>query len=90
MTTTKDFVQENAEREALEQLSDGELLRKAAREALIAVCLAARALMLRPNLVLTKPAEAGVLIRALAECYRAATVAFGQARNMPGQPGAAW
>ena len=24
----------------------------------------------------------------LAECYRAATVAFGQARNMPGQPGA--
>jgi hypothetical protein len=38
--TTKDFVQENAERESLEQLSDGELLRKAAREVLIAVCVA--------------------------------------------------
>jgi hypothetical protein len=32
--------------------------------------------------VLTKPAEVGVLLRALAECCRAATVAFGQIRNM--------
>jgi hypothetical protein len=29
-----------------------------------------------------KLGEVGVLMRALAECYRAATVAFGQALNM--------
>jgi hypothetical protein len=87
-TTIEDLLRNSPDREQLEELSDAELLRKAAREVLIAVCLAARALMLKPTLVLTKPAEVGVLMRALAECYRAATVAFGHARNMPGQPGA--
>ena len=88
MTTTEDFVQENAEREKLEKLTDGELLRKAAREVLIAVCVIANATMRQAALFVTKPAEVGVLMRAPAECYRAATVAFGQARDMPGQPGA--
>ena len=73
-TTIEDLLRNSPDREQLEELSDAELLRKAAREVLIAVCLAARALMLKPTLVLTKPAEVGVLMRALAECYRAATV----------------
>ena len=63
-------------------------MRKAAREVLIAVCVIANATMRQAALFVTKPAEVGVLMRALAECYRAATVAFGHARNMPGQPGA--
>jgi hypothetical protein len=33
-------------------------------------------MMRQTALVLTKPAELGVLMRALAECFRAATVAF--------------
>jgi hypothetical protein len=41
MTTVRVLVQQTTERETLEQLSDGELLRKAARELLIAVCLVA-------------------------------------------------
>ena len=44
--------------------------------------------MRQAALFVTKPAEVGVLMRALAECYQAATVAFGQARDMPEQPGA--
>ena len=88
-TTIEDLLRNSPDREQLEQLSDGELLRKAAREVLISVCLAAHALMLKPTLVL-KLAEFGVLMRALAECVRAATVAFGQARDMPAtKPGAA-
>jgi hypothetical protein len=72
------------------ELSDAELLRKAAREVLIAVCVIAHAMMRRANLVLTQPAEVGVLIRALAQCFQAAASAFGQARNMPAtEPGAA-
>jgi hypothetical protein len=61
---------------------DVELLRKAAREVLIAVCVVDNAMMRRALLFVTKLAEVGVLMRALAECYRAATVAFGQTRNM--------
>jgi hypothetical protein len=78
-TTIEDLLRNSPDRKQLEELSDAELLRKAAREVLIAVCLAARALMLKPTLVLTKPAEVGVLMRALAECYRAATVALAMA-----------
>jgi len=82
-TTIEDLLRNSPDRKQLEELSDADLLRKAARELLIAVCLAARALLLKPTPVLTKPAEMGVLMRALAECIGAATVAFGQARNMP-------
>jgi hypothetical protein len=88
-TTIEDLLRDSRDREQLEELSDAELLRKAAREVLIAVCVIANAMMCQASLFVTKPAEVGALMRALAECYRAATVAFGQARNMPAQPGAA-
>ena len=87
-TTIEDLLRSSPDREQLEELSDAELLRKAAREVLIAVCVIANEMMRRSSLFVIKPAEVGVLMRALAECYRAATVAFGQARDMPGQPGA--
>jgi hypothetical protein len=73
MTTSTSFVQESGHREALERLSDQELLGRAAREALIAVAVLARAMTLKATLVVTRPAEIGLLVRALAECLRAAT-----------------
>ena len=72
MTTAKSLIEESPEREALEQLSDAELMRRAAREAMIAVCVTNRAMLLQPEVTVTKPAEFGVLMRALAECYQAA------------------
>jgi hypothetical protein len=82
MTTAKDFIQESTQREMLERLSDGGLLRRAAREAAIAVYVVAQCDH-APNEARTDQACRGrLLMRALAECFRAATVALGQARNM--------
>jgi hypothetical protein len=47
MTTSTSFVQGDTEGEALEELSDDELLRRAAREVLITVALIARAMLVR-------------------------------------------
>jgi hypothetical protein len=82
MSTASNFVQGSTEREALERLTDVELLGRAAREVEIAVCLVANAMMRQAAIVVIKPAEVGVLMRALAECVQAATVAFGYARNV--------
>jgi hypothetical protein len=82
-TTANSIVQESAEREALEQSTDAVLLRKAAREVLTAICLIARAVMLRPEVMATRPAEVGFLMLALAKCFQAATAALGQSRNIP-------
>jgi hypothetical protein len=81
-TTVHSIVRESREREALEQLTDAELLRRAAREVLVAICLIARAVMLRPAVMATRPAEVGFLMQALARCFQAATAALGQARNV--------
>ena len=51
------------DREQLEELSDAELLRKAAREVLIAVCVAVNAMMRQAACFVTKPAEVGALMR---------------------------
>jgi hypothetical protein len=75
MTTAKSLIEESAEREALEQLTDGELLRRAAREVAIAVCLVAKGMVVKARLAATKPTEFGVLMRALAQCLQAATAA---------------
>jgi hypothetical protein len=83
VTTAETFVQESAEREALEQLTDGELLRRAAHELLIAVYVVAKAIVIRAAVIVTKPAEVGVLMRALAGCFQVAASALGQAPRMP-------
>jgi hypothetical protein len=61
-TTIEDLLRNSPDREQLEEFSDAELLRKAAREVLIAVCAIAQAMMRQAALFVTKPA--------LAECYR--------------------
>jgi hypothetical protein len=77
MSTAKAFVQEAPEREQIEGLSDGQLLRRAARELLVAVCVIAKVIANRAASI-TKPAELGSLMRALGDCFQAAHAALGQ------------
>jgi hypothetical protein len=68
----------------IDGLSDGELLRKAARELAMAVYLVAH-MMLRQEaeaLVITRTGAVAILVRALADSMRSVTATFGQALNM--------
>jgi hypothetical protein len=69
------------------QLSNGELLRQAAVEVLIAVSVIARAMMLKAAVAATKPAEVGILMRALAECLQAATAVLTEPTQPTANPG---
>jgi hypothetical protein len=67
-------------REELDGLSDHELLRRAAREALIAVCLLCMELEGQAAaLVATKTSETGTLLAAIAAALKAATDGFARA-----------
>jgi hypothetical protein len=79
-TTAKDLVRESGERDELEKLPDGQLLRQAARELAISVTVVARALIRQQDTISDKPEELGLLFRALAACAVAIPAAFGQAR----------
>jgi hypothetical protein len=81
LTTVHRFVHDSTEREELEELTDAELLRQAAREVAIAICMVANAMIRQAAVMATRPAEAGFLAHALAKCFQAATASFGQARN---------
>jgi hypothetical protein len=83
-TTIDDLVRSSPEQQELEGLSDGELLRKAARELAMAVYLVAHMMLRREAeaLVITRTGAVAVLMRALADSMRAVTAAFGQALNM--------
>jgi hypothetical protein len=76
MSTANTFIQEDPERAALEQLSDGELVRRAARALTITICLIADAMMRQATIAVIKPAEVGVLMRALSEGIQAVTAAL--------------
>jgi len=83
-STIDDLVRRSPERQQLEELSDGELLRKAAREVAMAVYLVTH-MMLRQEaeaLVITRTEAVAVLMRALADSMRWVTAAFGQVLNM--------
>jgi hypothetical protein len=83
-STIDDLVRGSPERQQLEELSDGQLLRKAARELARAVYLVAH-MMLRQEaeaLFITRTGAVAVLMRALADAIRFATAAFGQALSM--------
>jgi len=82
MTVAEVLVRQSAEREKLEQLTDGELLSRAAREVAMAVIMVAQAVMRQPALALIKPAEVGILFRSLAACVQAITAGFAQATNV--------
>jgi hypothetical protein len=78
MTTAKILVEGSAEREELEKLPDGQLLRQAAREAATAVTVVAHAFLRQPEAIIYKPGELAVLFRALTQCVQAAAAAFAQ------------
>jgi hypothetical protein len=83
-STIDELVRSSPEGEQLDKLSDGELLRKAARELARAVYLIAH-MMLRQEaeaLVITRTTAVAVLMRALADSMRWVTTAFGQVRDM--------
>lgn len=90
-STIDDLVRSSPDGEQLDKLSDGELLRKAARELARVVYLVAH-MMLRQEaeaLVITRTGAVAVLMRALADAIRFATAAFGQAQTMqPTKPAA--
>jgi hypothetical protein len=83
-STIEDLVRGHPERKQLDGLSDGELLRKAARELAVAVYVVAR-MTLRQEaeaLVITRTGAVAVLVRALADATRFTSAAFGQVLSM--------
>jgi hypothetical protein len=61
LTTATSFVQGSIEGEALGQLTDDEILRRAAREVAICVYVIAKAMVAKAAVVVAKPAEVGIL-----------------------------
>jgi hypothetical protein len=78
MSTAASFVQQSGKRESLEEWTDDALLHQSAREVLITVAIIARAMMVKPMLAVAKPAETGILVRALAGCLKAATAVLSE------------
>jgi hypothetical protein len=56
-----EHVQESTQRKTLQPLTDDELLRRAAHEALKVVYVVDRAMMMKVMLAVTTPVEAGIL-----------------------------
>jgi hypothetical protein len=77
MTTSTSFVRESAEGEALEHLSDTELQRRAARQVTVAVCVVAKAMIVKAT-VAAAIAEFGLLARALAQCLQAGSAVLSE------------
>ncbi|MFZ2140560.1 MAG: hypothetical protein WAV78_27145 [Xanthobacteraceae bacterium] len=69
------------------QLSNGELLRQAAAEVLIAVSVIARAMMLKAAVAATKPAEVVESSCEQAECLQAATAVLTEPTQPTANPG---
>jgi hypothetical protein len=78
MTTSTSFVQGSPEGEALEHLSDTELQRRAARQVAVAVCVVAKAMIVKATVAAAKPAEFGLLARALSQCLQAGTAVLSE------------
>jgi len=75
--------QEKAAREQLEQLSDAQLLTRAARELAIAQIIVSRALVDQVHVLIPeKPGETRVLLVSLGRCLKAITDAFRQVSTM--------
>jgi hypothetical protein len=83
-TTAEVFVeQKTAERRELEQLSDDELLRAAAREVAVALIMISRTMQRQVDaLIPSKVGELAVLVRSLATSLKAVTSAFVQVLSM--------
>jgi hypothetical protein len=81
LTTAESFVGASNWAEALDHLSDAELVRKASRELASATIVVAQGLMLQPDIAVTRPVEVGILLSSLAECAQAVSAGFGQAER---------
>ena len=81
LTTAKVLVEQSTERDKLDKLTDGELLREAARSLAIAVIVVARAFLRQPEAVVNKPGELAMLFRSLAECAQTITAVLAKALN---------
>jgi hypothetical protein len=77
-TVVQDLVNGCDDKETLERLSDVELLRRAAREGLIALIIVARAIQDQANLLINRPAELAALVKALAAGFQVTANAFKQ------------
>jgi hypothetical protein len=86
-TTADAFLEKKTvEREALEQLTDKQLLNQAVREIAVTAIIISHALRQRVNtLIPTKAGELAVLIRSLAMSLSAVAAGFRQATYMPPQ-----
>jgi hypothetical protein len=81
-STIDDLIGDRPGRDELGQLTDAQLLKRAARELAMAVVMVAHVVMRQAALVLTKPGEVGILFRSLAACAQAITAGFAQATNV--------
>jgi hypothetical protein len=76
-TDVADLVHKHPEADELRQLSDRELITRAAREIAIASIICAEVLIKRATqLISTKPKEGSVLMFALGQCLKAVVIAF--------------
>jgi hypothetical protein len=82
MTTAQVLVEGSAEQGELKELTDRELLHRAARAAATAVNVVAQAFLRQPEAIIYRPAELAVLFRALTGCVQAASAGFAQAANL--------
>jgi hypothetical protein len=71
----------------LEQLSDAQLLCRAARQVLKVRCMVSKIMLVKPTLAVTRPAETRRLVRALAQCLRAATAVLTETTQPTANPG---
>jgi hypothetical protein len=77
-----DLIGDRPGRDELEQLTDAQLLKRAARELAMAVVMVAHLVIRQAAVVVARPGELGILFQSLAACAQAITRAFAQAINM--------
>jgi hypothetical protein len=87
MTTSTSFVQGSARPWDAWTTVGCELLRRAARQVLKVLCMASKIMLVKPTLAVTRPAETGLLVRALAQCLRAATAVLTETTQPTANPG---
>jgi hypothetical protein len=81
MTVAEDLVKASGERAELENVPDGELLHRVARELAVDVTVVCEVFLRQPEAIIYKPGELAVLFRALTACVQAASAAFAQAAS---------
>jgi hypothetical protein len=82
LSVAEDIVKASADQAALEKLPDRELLRRNARALAAAVIAVGDAFLRHPTIVISRPGEVAVLVRALTACVQVASAAFAQVSNL--------